>query len=86
MDDMQKRQPNPYLTGLAGLAIGAGIGALSTKALSDKKMRGKIFQAALDFKKGVSNSIRKAGKEWEATSHRISIGRIGKRGRKKGGR
>lgn len=37
------KQLNPFATALAGLLIGAGVGAATTKVLSDKKMRDKLI-------------------------------------------
>ncbi len=39
---------NPFATGLAGLLIGAGVGAATTKVLSDKKMRDKLMHAIFE--------------------------------------
>lgn len=69
--------------GVTGAVIGAGVGAVATKVLSDKKVRDKVFHTVSSVKKKVMDSMKDmekaAMKQEKEIEHRL---RLGKRARK----
>lgn len=72
------KQGSPLAAGITGLIIGAGVAVVTTRALSDKKTRGKIMESISDTRDKISDFINQAKKEAiekkEMAEHRIRIG------------
>lgn len=75
MDEGYKRQINPFVAGLTGVMIGAGVGAVTTKVLSDKKTRNKLMHMMSDARDRMmdyANKAKKAAQQTrEVTEHRL---------------
>lgn len=63
MDENTRKGMNPMATGLAGMAIGAGIGAAATKLMSDKKMRDKVFDTVNEAKDKIVSYAHRISRE-----------------------
>ncbi len=59
MDGTNQKQINPIMAGLTGAAVGAGAALLTSKILSDKKMREKIMETAANIRGAVAHTVRK---------------------------
>lgn len=53
MDNNDKKGMNAMAAGLAGMIIGAGVGAVATKVLSDKKTRDRLLNTVNDARERV---------------------------------
>lgn len=58
-----KKGMNPMIAGITGAIIGAGVAALTTKVLSDKKTKDTIMHAITDVKDRIANTMRMAKEE-----------------------
>lgn len=70
------RKPmNPVITGIAGMVVGAGLGAVATKIASDKKLRGRIKDTVTEVSHRISASVKKAREKgmeaMEMAEHRV---------------
>ncbi|MCL5784684.1 MAG: hypothetical protein M1142_05020 [Patescibacteria group bacterium] len=73
MADTNGKQVNPVAAGLTGALIGAGIALVTTKILTDQKMRDKIMDMASGAREKANMIFQgKMEKPMERVSHEIS--------------
>lgn len=58
-----KKGMNPMIAGITGAIIGAGIAALTTKIMTDKKTKDTIMHAISDVRERIGNTMRMAKEE-----------------------
>lgn len=82
-DTNNGKQINPMVAGVTGAVIGAGVAAVTTGVLSNKKTRDKVFHTVSSIRKKVMDSMENMEKgameQKESIEHRL---RLGKRVRK----
>lgn len=70
---------NAFASGFAGLIIGAGMGAMTMKVLSDKKTRNILLDRFNEAKERVTGYAQRISKQAQRTGaaaeHRIRAGR-----------
>ena len=63
MDNNIKKGINPMATGLAGMIIGAGVGAAVTRILTDQKTRDMVTDTFTDAKDKIVSYAHKISRE-----------------------